>query len=275
MAHTPLARHTAAHHPLIKHTRGFVRGFRANLELATLLAFVAGIVNTVGYLEFGTYVSHISGHATRTAVEYTEGNTAAALVFFLEVVAFILGAMVTAILLHGHTASDRRQKASLPIVMEAGLILLFILVDQNDGLGQWVQFDHISLTTLILAHAMGMQNALLRHASGAIIRTTHMTGIATDIGVAMGTAIHAARIHHLHRKQSSTSSWLGVLENFWVKLGAHRFAFHCLLLFGFFLGAVVGTIGYIYIMSGILSVPVVILLVLALQEHGRKVKLNG
>ncbi len=259
------------YHSIGKRTRRYLRSFRENLELGTLLAFVAGTVNTVGFLQFGTYVSHISGHATRTAVEYAEGNIGAAFVFFLETIAFILGAMVTALLMHGHTAADRREKYARPILLELLLIVLFLIVDHVDGL-LWIQIDQISLATLLLAHAMGVQNAILRHASGAIIRTTHMTGVATDIGVAMGTAFHAARLHWSKDKNRGRLRWKASLSSFWRKLGVERFTFHSLLLFTFFLGAVIGTIGYVYLSSSILVVPCLILTLLALQNYARKTR---
>jgi len=59
---------------LAQSTQRLVRSFGEILQLATLLAFVAGIVNSSAFLEFGTFVSHISGHATRAAVDFTDGR---------------------------------------------------------------------------------------------------------------------------------------------------------------------------------------------------------
>ena len=251
-------------------TRRFIRSFRENLQLGTLLAFVAGIVNTVGFLQFDTYVSHISGHATRAAVEYAEGNTSASYVFFLEVAAFIAGAAVTAFLLHGHTVNDRRIKFTVPIALEAFYIFAFLLMNRFDG-WLWLQIDHINLTTLILAHAMGMQNALLRHTSGTIVRTTHMTGVATDIGVEIGAAFYAGRKSLERQRALPRFSMLAVWHDFFNSLRRSRVAFHGLLLFFFFFGAAIGTMAYFYVKIGILYLPFLILSYLTIHEFLRKV----
>lgn len=40
----------------------------------------------------------------------------------------------------------------------------------------------VSITILLLCFVMGLQNAVITKISGAVIRTTHVTGIATDLG---------------------------------------------------------------------------------------------
>jgi uncharacterized membrane protein YoaK (UPF0700 family) len=127
-----------------------------------------------------------------------------------------------------------------------------------------VNLDQISLTTLILAYAMGLQNAMLRHTSGTIIRTTHITGVVTDIGIELGAACYSAKVAFRQEKAITAS-----IDAFWERLGVGRFTFHFLLVFAFFLGSVVGTLGYIYTLSRILILPVLLLLGLALKEHRR------
>ncbi len=252
------------HYKVLRHARLFLRRFHENLELGTLLAFIAGIVNTVGFLQFGAFVSHMSGHASRSAVEYAEGNSSAALVFLLELVFFVAGAFTTAFLLHGHTVTDRRVKFTAPVLLETLCIVSFILLTEYQGLF-WMNIDQISLTTLILAYAMGLQNAMLRHTSGTIIRTTHITGVVTDIGIELGAASHNAA-KAWREERAFTAS----IDAFWERLGIGRFTFHILLITAFFLGSVVGTLGYIYVLVKILLLPVVLLLGLGFKEYRRE-----
>jgi uncharacterized membrane protein YoaK (UPF0700 family) len=252
------------HYKVLRHARVFVRRFHESLELGTLLAFIAGIVNTVGFLQFGAFVSHMSGHASRSAVEYAEGNSSAALVFLLELVFFVAGAFTTAFLLQGHTVIERRVKFTVPVVLESLCILSFILLTEYHGLF-WFHIDQISLTTLILAYAMGLQNAMLRHTSGTIIRTTHITGVVTDIGIELGAACHNAQ-KALRQERALTAG----IDAFWERLGVGRFTFHTLLISAFFLGSLVGTLGYIYALAKILLLPVVLLLGLGIKEYRRE-----
>jgi len=260
--------------PMNLQTRRFIRSFRENLQLGTLLAFIAGIVNTVGFLQFDTYVSHISGHATRTAVEYTEGNMPAAMVFFMETFAFIAGAFVSSFLMQGHRATDARIKFTLPMCLEAFWLFIYLLINRFH-VWSWLQIDHINLITLILAHAMGIQNALLRHSGGAIVRTTHMTGVATDIGIEMGSAFYAARMRWKKARAESFFPLRAALHEFLKTLGISRFTFHCLLLFFFFFGAGIGSIGYLYVMGAIIYIPFLLLCLLAYKEYRRQVPIGA
>jgi uncharacterized membrane protein YoaK (UPF0700 family) len=267
----PLSRRSLKLRPLATHmarsTRKVLRTFGENLELGTLLAFVAGVVNTVGFLQFGTFVSHISGHATRTAVEYTEGNSDAAWVFFLEMISFVFGAFFTSFLLKGHTAAYAKIKYTAPVLIEAGILLFFLFLNSMQGL-LWFHIGTISLTTTMLAFAMGMQNAMLRQAAGTLIRTTHMTGVATDIGIEMGAA--TSFMVQAIRRHRGWERWRAGWKAFWERLGIGRFTFHILLLLCFFLGSAFGTMGYVYINSFILLVPALILSLVGLKEYLRR-----
>jgi len=259
----------ALHYQVIRHARLFLLRFRENLELGVLLAFVAGLVNTVGFLQFGAFVSHMSGHATRSAVEYAEGNSSAALIFVMELVSFVLGALTTSFLLHGHTVVEKKVKFTVPVVLEAACLLVFLVLTELQGHVR-MTYDHISLTTLILTFAMGLQNAMLRHTSGTIIRTTHITGVLTDIGIEIGAASHAARVA-FRQERALTAA----IDAFWERLGIGRFTFHSLLISAFFFGAVVGTLGYLYIFTKVLLIPCTVLVLLAIREYRRKLPLTS
>ncbi len=255
----------AAMQALQRSTRSLVRSFRETLELATLLAFIAGIVNSAAFMEFGTFVSHISGHATRAAVEFTKGLRLSAYIFLLETLAFILGAFVTAILLRGHTAASKEVKYTGPVLVEAGLLLSFLFLNSTHAIG-FLRWGDMSLSTLLLAFAMGMQNALLRQSSGAILRTTHMTGVATDLGFELGAAVRAALtyLRQSHQLRSTLRCFLEVL-------GVGRFTFHLSLFFAFSSGAVLGTYAFLHVGRFTLMLPALLLTLIGLREYLRPV----
>ncbi|MDB5967111.1 MAG: hypothetical protein JWQ72_3611, partial [Polaromonas sp.] len=97
--------------------------------------------------------------------------------------AFISGAAVTAVLVNGARQHHLRSEYALPLMLEAVLLLLFGLMGAT--LGHQTPFA-VPLTVLVLAFTMGLQNALVSKISSSQIRTTHMTGVITDLGMELG-----------------------------------------------------------------------------------------
>ncbi len=241
-------------------TKRFLRSFQENLQLATVLAVVAGLVNAISFLEFGTFVSHISGNATHVAIEYATSHGSLALIFLFEILCFIFGALLTSLLLRGHTAASSRVKYTSPVLIEAALLLLFMYSVNRLGKGN-------GQVTLLLSTAMGMQNAMLRQASGAIVRTTHMTGVATDIGIELGAALSSAL--HLWRRSGWMKGFLIFFAAFAHRLGGGRFAFQSIIFLSFIAGGVIGTLGHHLFQASILLLPILVLTLVALKEHLR------
>lgn len=252
-------------------TKRLYRSFRDNVQLGTLLAFIAGNINSIAFVHFGTYVSHVSGHATRAAISYAEGDFTSALLFLMEFGAFIFGAGTTAFLLKGHTAASSQIKYTTPIFVELFLVLVYMVsaVLNRQHLFVSPYFSHL---TFLLAIAMGIQNAMLSQASGTQVRTTHMTGVATDFGFELGAAIRLGgdvflgqHLNLLHRFKAAGSAFLH-------RLGVSRFLFHGFIIFSFSSGAVVGTLSYLIYQDFALLIPIVTLLLIGIREHSRKIE---
>lgn len=244
------------------------RSFRDNVQLGTLLAFVAGNINSIAFVQFGTYVSHVSGHATRAAITYAEGDFTSAFLFFMEFFAFIFGAGLTSFLMRGYTAASTKVKVTGPIFIELGLIF-FYLVSVEASRKELVTPAYLSHLTFLLAVAMGMQNAMLRQASGATVRTTHITGVSTDFGFELGAALRLgcealfARQVELWKRPSHAG------KIFLRRLSLSRFLFHAFILLAFSSGAVVGTIAYLLYKDYSLITPMIVLFVLGCREFKR------
>lgn len=156
-----------------------------------LLALSAGAVNSIAFLACTRFVTHVTGtvtligidaHSTRLALDYT-----------VVLACFVLGAMASATLIDARFHRGRRPLYAIPLVSVA-LIQSFIGV--LGVLGIFGEFGGSVETTLdfaflsLLAFAMGMQNAAVATSTGNFVRTTHMTGPATDLGVHLATAFH-------------------------------------------------------------------------------------
>jgi uncharacterized membrane protein YoaK (UPF0700 family) len=77
---------------------------------------------------------------------------------------------------------------ALPLVLEAALMFPFGLMGAITL--TWATPFAVPLTVLLLSFIMGLQNAVASKTSGGSIRTTHMTGNITDVGIELGKMLY-------------------------------------------------------------------------------------
>lgn len=153
-----------------------------------LLAFQGGYVNVGGLLTVHIFVSHITGFAAYFSREVIGGNLIHSLYFLLVPFFFLIGAFFSSIF------TEVRKKNNRPpvyIQILTVLSILFLLVTLLGAGGFFGKFgepfqsfrDFILLS--ILSFSCGSQNAIFTHYSKSIIRTTHLTGITTDLGIGL------------------------------------------------------------------------------------------
>lgn len=202
---------------------GPVRSPRHNVQLAALLALNAGVLNAVGFVAVAVYTSHMTGLTATVADHLVLGGSAIVLTGLLAIVTFVAGAATCAVLFNWGRRRDLRGRYANVLVLEALLVLLFGL------LAEGVSWRHRDLVFIaVLCFTMGMQNAIITKISGAQIRTTHVTGMVTDIGIELGKLVYVSRTAGLPPVLPDPRK-LGVLA----------------LLVGLFLGGgVLGAIGY-------------------------------
>ena len=155
------------------------RSNRHNRILACYLAVVAGLVNSAGFIAIGTFTSHVTGNVGRLANDVATGQFAAAVLAVMMVVAFFVGATVASMLLESNVLRRPYAYGTL-LLIEASLLLLFMVVSELMETTNPYMFD---LQAMALCGSMGLQNSLVTRLSGAVVRTTHLTGIVTDLGI--------------------------------------------------------------------------------------------
>lgn len=163
---------------------------RADRHLGYVLTFVAGAVNAGGFLAIGQYTSHMTGIVSSMADHLALGGFAAGLAALAAWMAFVSGAATTAVLVNLARRRHLRSHFALVLFFEATLLLLF------GTAGAWLAEMHDLLapvTVLLLCYIMGLQNAVITKASGASIRTTHLTGTTTDLGIELGKLLYRNR----------------------------------------------------------------------------------
>ena len=154
---------------------------------AFLLALLAGIVNAIGLLGFQHQaVSHISGTVTLlgTSIEALDGMAGHLSMILLS---FLMGAALSGVFIE-NTALKLGRRYGFALCIEAGLLFIaYLLLEQNINSGQY-----------FASAACGLQNAMITTFSGAVVRTTHMTGIMTDLGIMIGARLRGE--HFDYRK---------------------------------------------------------------------------
>ena len=146
---------------------------------AFILALVAGCVNAVGLLSFEHQaVSHLSGTATLLGADLMQGNSLDALHLFGVLLSFLVGSGIAGFLLHS-SALKLGRHYDTALLIEAGLLLGAL----------WLLFNGSGYGHFLASAACGLQNALATTYSGAIVRTTHVTGIFTDLGIMFGRVL--------------------------------------------------------------------------------------
>jgi len=213
-----------------RHLTGQHRTTSINHLLGGLLAFNAGAINAGGFLVVGMYTSHMTGFASMLADNLILGNVGLLLGALGTLLAFIAGAATTAVQVNWARQHHLRSEYALPLLLEAGLLLVFGLLGAT--LNRQTPFA-VPLTVLVLAYTMGLQNAVVSKISASQIRTTHMTGVITDLGIELG------KIFYWNRNQTPA--------DFQVRANRIKLRLYSMLLATFMAGGLVGAAGFKYL----------------------------
>jgi uncharacterized membrane protein YoaK (UPF0700 family) len=231
---------------LIRHLRdviGSERNDRTDAHLGLTLCFVAGAVNAGGFLAVGQYTSHMSGMISAMADNLALGGVGLVFGGTGAFLSFILGAACSAVLINWGRRHHTRGQYAFPLLFEAVLLLGFGLIG---SFREHVPF-FIFIAVPLLCFIMGLQNAIITKISRARMRTTHMTGVVTDIGIELGKLFY----------------WNRTVGPAYGRVLADRAKLRLLasLLGSFFVGGVVGALGFNHI-GFVTTVPLAIVLLL-------------
>lgn len=156
---------------------GKSRTFSHNKKIASLLSFVAGVVNVAGFISVQRLTTNVTGHFAFFVDEVFRLEFTQSLVYFLYILFFFLGSFVSSLLVETIMRRNERFVYVIPGLFES-FILLCIAVA-----GPYLQTGYANVIACGLLFAMGLQNSLVTRISGAMVRTTHLTGLFTDLGI--------------------------------------------------------------------------------------------
>lgn len=216
------------------------RSTQSNRQLGICLAFVAGAANAGGFLAVQQYTSHMTGIVSAMADHLALGATELVLAGFGALLSFILGAMCSTLMINFSRRRRLHSQYALPLALEAALLLLFGILGARL---MSVPGFFVPLTVVLLCFIMGLQNAIITKLSNAEVRTTHITGMVTDIGIELGRLIYFNR----HSDMPP------------VRANRQRLGINLLMVTSFFIGGLSGAVGFKHF--GFLStIPLAVLL---------------
>jgi uncharacterized membrane protein YoaK (UPF0700 family) len=191
---------------------------------AFALAGVAGMVNAVGFLAFEHQaITHLTGTTTLFGVAAAQGQGGLALTLLAFLLSFLAGAALSGAIVRDSTLRLGR-RYGVALMIESLLLLLAIPLLR----------EHSIAGICVATAACGLQNAMASTYSGAVLRTTHVSGIFTDLGIMLGQRLR------------------GLAPD------ARRRNLYLLILSGFALGAMAGAAGYLHLAERVLLLPAVL-----------------
>lgn len=194
------------------------------------LTLIAGSVNAIALLGFNHQgVSHLSGSSSQLGAELAQGEWVATLHLLLILLSFVLGAAISGFAI-GNQSLKLGRRYSVALLGESiALLLAMLMLEQGNHLGHY-----------LASAACGLQNAMTSTYSGAVVRTTHVTGLFTDLGIMLGLRL---------RGQPADR---------------RRVLLYLTLIGGFIGGGVLGALGYVHWHFQALLGPAVMAALLAL-----------
>lgn len=214
--------------------RGKSRTLLHNLKLASLLSFVAGIVNVTGLFAIYRLTTNVTGHFAYFADEMVKKNLGAAIIYLFYILSFFFGAFCSNLLIEIISKRSSRFMNIIPVSLEM-IILIIIAFLRQPAIEQYA--DMIACALLF---SMGMQNALVTSLSGSVVRTTHLTGLFTDLGIELSQLFFFKTNEQQKKLHSSIRLRLTII---------------CF----FFLGGIAGGLGYLLFNMRILLLAAVLL----------------
>ncbi len=161
---------------MFKH-QGKSRTLKHNLQIASLLSFVAGIVNVTGFESVKRLTTNVTGHFAYMIDAVFKLDFWSGFVFFLYIFFFFFGSFVSSFLVEFISRKNINNIYIFPVILE--IIILFLI----PFFGHHFIIDFPNVIACSLLFAMGLQNSLVTKISNASVRTTHLTGLFTDLGI--------------------------------------------------------------------------------------------
>ncbi len=206
-----------------------------NVKIATLLSFIAGAVNVIGFISIQRLTTNVTGHFAFFVDDMFNLKFYEGFVFFLFVFSFFFGAFVSNTLIELVDKKGDRNIFIFPVALEISIIVIVAFT------GYYLRENSPNIIAVMLLFSMGLQNSLVTKISNAVVRTTHLTGLFTDLGIEVSQLIFYTNKQQREKLFSNIS-------------------LRMIIIIFFFTGGIIGGLLYSQIQFYALLVPAFLLL---------------
>ncbi|MFD2968311.1 YoaK family protein [Sphingobacterium bambusae] len=215
-----------------------------NVKLGALTAFSAGMVNVASVTVFFAFTSNITGYYAVFAQELSKGNWYQGAVVLLWILLFFMGSFLSNfVIVQGRGRWSQYISHAIPVILEF-LSILFVGLYLDFFYSNSLQETEFLVAALLFA--MGLQNGLTASISNSVVKTTHLTGLTTDLAILV--------------------SMFSKRQNRQNKALVDKFHLLLTIMTAYVIGGIFGGIGYLYLENGTFYLTCVILLVIALYD---------
>ncbi len=190
--------------------QGKTRTLKHNLRIASLLSFVAGIVNVAGFLAVQKLTTNVTGHFAFFVDELFKLHFWNGFIYFLYIFFFFLGSFTSSYLVELISKKTERNIYVFPTSIEISILFLIGLFGKNLLVG------NPNVIACSLLFAMGLQNSLVTKISNATVRTTHLTGLFTDLGIELSQLFFYKEVEMKAKLYSSIKLRLTIISFFFI-----------------------------------------------------------
>lgn len=219
--------------------KGKGRTYSHNLKLASILSGVAGIVNITGVLSVNKLTTNVTGHFAFFSEELFSENYYVAFIYLFYTLFFLFGAFTSGLIMEWRSQYKPHTSYVIPIFLE---IIILSVVSLSSFFVPHEQVIYPIALPCALLFAMGLQNALVTRVSRSVVRTTHLTGLFTDLGIELSQLF-------FYKKSNEQ---IKLNKSIFLKL---------MIISCFFLGGITGGFIYLRIALKTLLFPVGLLLI--------------
>jgi len=181
-----------------------------SLKIASLLSFVAGCVNVAGFLAVQKLTTNVTGHFAFFVEQVFKLDFWQGFVFFLYILFFFMGSFVSNFIIELVSQKSDRYIYIIPASVEC-IILFCIGIFGNDFI-----LKSPDMIAFGLLFAMGLQNSLVTTISNASIRTTHLTGLFTDLGIELSQLFFFKSVEQKNKLHKSIQLRFTIIGSFFM-----------------------------------------------------------
>jgi uncharacterized membrane protein YoaK (UPF0700 family) len=222
-----------------------------------LLSLNGGFINAGGFLATGRFVSHVTGFATLFGVDLSKSQVETAFGILSVPFFFLLGAFIAGTLIDRPIYKGKRPHFDWVMGLSSFALLLAATggeLLQFGSFGFSVPLEQSYVLLVLLCLASGLQNAAITSSSGKSVRTTHLTGLTTDLGLGLARVVTFDSKKEAHQAE---------LRATYLRLGS---------IAAFVIGSALGA--WFFLKLGYKGFLIPALINLYAAWHGRKAKLH-